>query len=602
MKKVLILMLSASLLSISSAAQVAINTDGSLPDISAMLDIKSLTKGMLLPRMTQVQRNAIASPATGLTVYQTDNIPGIYFNSGTSISPLWVIAGSGSFWSLTGNAGTTVGTNFLGTTDAKPLMFKANNQKAGYIDYASPFNTGFGYQSLNSTTGSYNSAFGYQALYSGNTGSRNTANGCQALYSNIEGYYNTATGFAALYSNTSGYYNTANGYAALFSNTTGNVNTASGQGALYYNTTGNDNTANGYGALNSNSTAGRNTAIGNNALLTQSYNNSYTPWNSDNVAVGYEALYSNQPTSTSNGIDNTAVGNYALRANTTGIYNTANGYRALYLNTTGSYNTATGNEGLYSNSTANFNTANGYQALYFNSTGTGNTAIGKWALYNNYNGVNNSAIGVEALFSNSSGSYNSALGGGTYSSNVAINNTTLIGYLTGYITGDNHVEIGNSSVGWIGGQVGWSTYSDERIKDNVTANVPGLSFITRLRPVTYNLNIHRENEMVNAGRKVEGDWSSKYDIEKIKMTGFIAQEVEDAAKAAGYDFSGVQKPANPDELYSLRYSDFVVPLVKAVQELNAKNEAQQLAIEDLKAKNTAFEARLIAIESKLSGK
>ncbi|MBK7029828.1 MAG: tail fiber domain-containing protein [Bacteroidales bacterium] len=41
-----------------------------------------------------------------------------------------------------------------------------------------------------------------------------------------------------------------------------------------------------------------------------------------------------------------------------------------------------------------------------------------------------------------------------------------------------------------------SLYSDERIKDNIVANVPGLDFILKLRPVTYNLNIHRQNEIL----------------------------------------------------------------------------------------------------------
>jgi len=41
--------------------------------------------------------------------------------------------------------------------------------------------------------------------------------------------------------------------------------------------------------------------------------------------------------------------------------------------------------------------------------------------------------------------------------------------------------------------------------------------------------------------KDEGKWKGKYDIEQIEMTGFIAQEVEQAAQKAGYNFSGVQK-------------------------------------------------------------
>jgi len=54
---------------------VAINNDNSSPDASAMLDVKSTTKGMLAPRMTQAQRNSIASPANGLVIYQTDINP-----------------------------------------------------------------------------------------------------------------------------------------------------------------------------------------------------------------------------------------------------------------------------------------------------------------------------------------------------------------------------------------------------------------------------------------------------------------------------------------------------------------------------------------------
>ena len=70
-----ILILAFAMFSITAMAQVAINTDSSLPDNSAMLDVKSITKGLLMPRMTQAQRNAIVTPAAGLTIFQTDNTP-----------------------------------------------------------------------------------------------------------------------------------------------------------------------------------------------------------------------------------------------------------------------------------------------------------------------------------------------------------------------------------------------------------------------------------------------------------------------------------------------------------------------------------------------
>ncbi|KAF0194991.1 MAG: hypothetical protein FD166_3231 [Bacteroidetes bacterium] len=74
-------------------SQVAINADGSLPNSSAMLDVKSTSRGLLLPRMTAAQRDAIVSPATGLLIFCTDN--GFYYsNNGTPATPDWVIVNS----------------------------------------------------------------------------------------------------------------------------------------------------------------------------------------------------------------------------------------------------------------------------------------------------------------------------------------------------------------------------------------------------------------------------------------------------------------------------------------------------------------------------
>lgn len=56
----------------SSQSQIVINTDGSLPDSSAILDVQSTTQGLLLPRLTSAQRNAIPNPAAGLIIYNTD--------------------------------------------------------------------------------------------------------------------------------------------------------------------------------------------------------------------------------------------------------------------------------------------------------------------------------------------------------------------------------------------------------------------------------------------------------------------------------------------------------------------------------------------------
>jgi hypothetical protein len=82
--KTLKTLIAALLISASAFAQnVGINSDGSSPNSSAMLDVKSTTKGMLVPRMSLAQRDQISSPATGLLVFQTDNTPGFYFYDGT---------------------------------------------------------------------------------------------------------------------------------------------------------------------------------------------------------------------------------------------------------------------------------------------------------------------------------------------------------------------------------------------------------------------------------------------------------------------------------------------------------------------------------------
>lgn len=75
----IVIMLGASC---AHAQGIAVNGDGSDPDTSAILDIKSTDKGLLLPRMTMAQRDAIITPAAGLIIFQTDGLSGFYFYDG----------------------------------------------------------------------------------------------------------------------------------------------------------------------------------------------------------------------------------------------------------------------------------------------------------------------------------------------------------------------------------------------------------------------------------------------------------------------------------------------------------------------------------------
>jgi hypothetical protein len=132
-------------LSPSKAQSVAINTDGTTADASAMLEIKSTTRGLLTPRMTLAQRNLIGSPATGLMIYQTDNTPGYYYYNGSawiqfstgSATNFWTLNGINIFNNNTGNVG--IGTN----SPATSLHIKRDNEALrleGTAPYLSFFN------------------------------------------------------------------------------------------------------------------------------------------------------------------------------------------------------------------------------------------------------------------------------------------------------------------------------------------------------------------------------------------------------------------------------------------------------------------------------
>ena len=155
------------------AQSVAINTDGSTADATAILDVKSTGKGILIPRMTTVQRTAITSPATGLLVFDTGTNAFWYYN-GTAWTKL---EASGANWSITGNSGLTAGTHYMGTANAVDVVFKSNNTE--HMRLLSAVTTQNAIATISSGdlqvngitigrgTGNliYNTANGYQALY-----------------------------------------------------------------------------------------------------------------------------------------------------------------------------------------------------------------------------------------------------------------------------------------------------------------------------------------------------------------------------------------------------------------------------------------------------
>jgi trimeric autotransporter adhesin len=390
----------------------------------------------------------------------------------------------------------------------------------------------FGYNALQkNTTGHNNAAFGSTALANNTSGSFNIAVGNASLFSNTTGYNNTSIGFSAMQLNTTGYQNTAIGCDALHSNTTGYHNTAIGKDALISNTTGGENSAIGIFALNFNTTGGGNTAVGNGALV-------YNTTAYRNTAIGYIAMASNRI-----GVENAATGTHALFSNTSGNYNSATGAFVLYSNTTGSNNAALGNWALKANRTGSYNVA------------VGDSAGWQFLLYNNCTFLGKNADATVTGLTNAT-----ALGNGAS------------------VNASNKVVVGNTAVTSIGGQVGWTTFSDANLKTNINKSKLGLNFILQLNPVTYTY-------------KAEGQ-------KNILYTGLIAQEVDAAAKKTGTAFSGVDKNG---EHWGIRYAELTVPIIKAVQEQNEsvtalqeENKQLKLRIEKLEKAFTALQGGSIA--------
>jgi hypothetical protein len=560
------------------------------------------------------------------------------------------IGSSSLFSSTTGSENIAIGTSALSVTTIKSRNIAIGSRAMMNANGNTMETIAIGDSALMLNQGSGNIAIGSKALSANNSGFNNTALGYQALRDNTSGNGNTALGNGALLENQTGVSNTAIGSGSMYASNSGSDNVAIGRNSQFFNSSGIKNIAVGNRVLSSLSSGNRNIAIGDSAMaqLNQTGNGNNTAIGTStmskstnafaNTVVGSRTLFNN-----TTGSNNTASGVDVLFSNTTGSFNTASGILAMFSNTTGKNNTAFGSEAMFSNTTGYSNVAIGVSALYSNttvsnqiaigdsalrsnSTGIFNTAIGSKSMLANTSGRYNVAVGVKALFANVDGAFNVAIGSNalenvTLNSNTALGdlagaeatantssctflgsstststdrvNVTMIGRLVinGQITANNQVAIGNTAITAIRAQVtGITAYSDARYKANVVEDIKGLDFITKLRPVSYNV---RPTEL----HKIWGTPDSvlrKIDhseTEQIRYTGFIAQEVAQAAKESGFNFSGIDAPKNEQEAYALRYTDFIMPLVKAVQEQQKIINTQQNEIELLKRKLENIEVK-----------
>jgi len=505
--------------------------------------------------------------------------------------------------------------------------------EAGYGDAVYGYSTGVDNTFVGKMAGKNNRAtdgtfVGTHAGYSNTVGRDNTFIGEEAGRSNIDGDDNTFVGEDAGYNNTTANDNTFIGSTAGRSNTTGYRNCFVGNEAGYDNTTGHWNTAVGDSSGTDMGAGWGNTMIGQAA-------GAATEHADFNTFIGARAGWdNNRNNATNNANRNTYVGFQAGYSNRAGEDNVGMGWDADFGSTIRYRNTFLGSSA-YINShditSIGFNTYSTGQYSCMVGSGTdvrseGAIAIGY--LSNVQGGSNNSiaigrssdinddhniAIGYAAKVGTTIGlsNFNVAIGHqATIDStfNIGIgNNVTMSGSNSIAIGGDvtssnsNEVVIGNNATSVIGGSVNWTATSDGRFKSNVDENVVGLDFINSLRPVTYQM----DHEKIYAfyGKVIPEYLKPALENKnQIRYSGFIAQEVEEQAIAAGYEFSGVKAPQNEEDAYGLRYAEFVVPLVKSTQELYDIIESQQQTISEYQVVLTELTKRVENMENQMDFK
>ena len=291
----------------------------------------------------------------------------------------------------------------------------------------------------------------------------------------------------------------------------------------------------------------------------------------DNVAVGKDAFAGTQ-TGFGNSV---AVGFEAGKAQVGGYNNTFLGFKTGLVTVNSINNTAVG--------FACMDGTNGSNVL----TGADNTGVGSSSCRNITSGAENVGIGRDALNSCTTGANNVAVGMAAGDAIVGGSGNIAIGHDSDCdAAGINQIAIGNgvvvagaNNLAAIGDSTNvatldfsstgrsWSTTSDVRIKENIQDGDLGLAFINSLRPVK-----HTSKDPSQWPEEIRPADPSDRTSEELAIVndGLIAQEVKAAAEALGTSFSGWEQDANG--LNRLQYERFVVPLIKAVQELSAQVE------------------------------
>ncbi|MEL6971494.1 MAG: tail fiber domain-containing protein [Bacteroidota bacterium] len=495
------LLLATSCLAI---AQVGINSDGASPDPSAMLDITSSEKGILIPRMDSLSRQNISNLANGLLVFDTDFNSFWYHTSSAWLNLNAVLSDSDKDTKI----------QVEENVDEDIIRFDLNGMEVMRLDNGriETYNTGnsvfIGEDAGQNDNHSdnVNVFIGYQAGQANNSGEQNVFVGAEAGKANTWGDQNVFIGEETGVNNVWGHLNTIIGFKAGHNNTSGYWTTCLGANAGFHNTTGDRNVCIGESAGYSNETSDENTLIGSNA--------GYKTTGHQNTLIGAEAGYY------ATGLRNTFLG-YGAGFNATGDRNVFLGFYAGY--------NETGDNKLY---ISNSNTSNPLIYGEFNNQLL--TVNGTLTAKQGVISSNNYVFTVENTANFNTSDNNGMLIKAGHDEFNSAQESSLIRFNTP--NGTNLGRIRQDS----GNEVKLITSSDRRLKENILPTKYGLADILQIEVKDYNFIV---------------------DPDEHVKTGFIAQQLHPifpTAVAVGDDAK-----TNP---WGVDYAGLTPLLVKGMQD------------------------------------
>jgi hypothetical protein len=446
----IMLVLFSIIINLETYSQVSVNETGNPPDNSAMLDVSSINRGVLVPRMTEDQKNSIANPANGLLIYQTDNATGFWYFNGTYWVQAIGIQGPTGATGVAGAIGVTGDVGAIGVTG--PTGATGATGEAGVEGIAGVVGD-IGPTGATGVAGTIG--------VTGPTGATGEAGvaGIAGVAGDI-GPTGVTGATGPIGCNDANYILRSNGTDAECSQIYDNGNNVGiGTNTPYFKLDVNGNI---------NIPSETDYMLGNMRVLsTKGY---------FNLFAGEDAGYSNISNSSGGdrnsflgfhaGHDNTSgkwnafIGSFAGMVNSTGNENSFFGCVAGVANTIGYNNTFLGSAAGYYNISGNDNSFIGCRAGYYN-TGFSNVFIGSNAGNVNTSGYYNTFVGMQAGITNTTGNSNTYIGYNADGSNN-LTNATAIGY-NANVSSNNSMVLGGTGANAV--NVGIGTNSPSRTLD-----------------------------------------------------------------------------------------------------------------------------------------